>query len=252
VNIDSGQTLRFRGYEAKKSDIRLPLLPEQTKVWHFSYEDGNQEYPLVVSLKVEVVRGALRYIWIIDHESSRAEWQNLAYGQTRPSFGLWQRVNDCAVDALLCWPESENTGPKPTSIVSSAGWFNGAWSSQIRQRRDRGHQNLAGRGMPVTPFLQDIDAISHSWRFIDASRARAGAELSYVKEIADGQFYLPVERQLTGFEYDVPHLRRDDDRAVMFPSGIDSYWWRGEDYKETPCFLYADEDVFFSRPWRRI
>jgi len=154
-------------------------------------------------------------------------------------------MNECVTDALLCWPELEETGPRPYGIISAAGWFNGSWSSSIRRRRERGlGHSFVERETPEQPFLQDVDAPAHAWRFVDAPRAVPIA-LAHVQQIEPHRLYLPADAALTGFEAEIPNLRRDDGRAVMFPAGLRSGLHRGEDYDPGAFFLYADEDIFF-------
>jgi hypothetical protein len=90
-----------------------------------------------------------------------------------------------------------------------------------------------------------LNAPARSWHFVDAPRARCNASLAHVHKVGSGWLYLPASEKLTGFEADIPHLRRDDGKAVMFPAGLASTLHRGEDYDPNAFFLYADEEVFF-------
>jgi hypothetical protein len=244
VNVLSGQRLRLRERINQAETANQPAA-RGGRIWRFEYEDSELSYPLVVFSQLASARGDLRFVWVLDHEWSKVLWQQET-GRDLPPFGLWQRVNECATDALLCWPELEETGPQPYTIISAAGWLNGSWSKAIRRRRERGLDHFFVESeTPEEPFLQDVNAPAQVWRFIDASRAMPNASLGYVQQLEPHRLYLPAEAALTGFETEMPHLRRDDGRAVMFPAGLRSSLHRGEDYDPGPFFLYADEDVFF-------
>ncbi|HLG84697.1 MAG TPA: hypothetical protein VKY22_27140 [Bradyrhizobium sp.] len=248
VNVLSGQRLVLRERINQVETGNQPAA-KGGRIWRFQYEDSECSYPLVVisRLAAQHVLGAgdLTLVWEVDHERSKALWQKES-GRQLPPFGLWQRVNECATDALLCWPELEETGPQPNQVISSAGWFNGNWSRAIRRQRDRGLNHcFAEREGPEEPFLQDVNAPAQAWRFVDAPRAVAAASLSQVQQCEPHRLYLPADAALAGFEADIPNLRRADGRAVMFPAGLRSNLHRGEDYDPGAFFLYADEDVFF-------
>jgi hypothetical protein len=245
VNAFTGQRVGFQERLDLDGDATLPA-PPGAKVWRFQYEDGDLHYPLIVLSEGRASSGSLHYVWYLDHERSKAIWQKADLGREVPPFGLWQRVDACVADALLCWPEIEVTGPRPTSIVSVAGWWNGAWSPRVRRRRERGYDHtLVERSPPARHYLPALNASAHSWRFVDAPRGVRNATLSGVQEVAPGRLYLPAGEKLTGFEADVPYLRRGGGNAVMFPAGLRSRMHRGEDYEPGAFFVYADEEVFF-------
>ncbi len=246
VNTLSGQCLRFRE-RLNIADTQNQPAARGGRIWLFRYEDGATEYPLVVISNVlGGASGSLRFGWTVDHERSKTLWQLSEGRQDPPPFGLWQRVDACAGDALMCWPEFEETGPRPEHVTSAGGWFNGEWSPAIRLRRAGRPAKVSEADPPLQPFLSEVSAPAHSWRFVHAQKAVANASLAHLQHLERNHLYLPAEAELTGFELNVPHLRRDDDQAVMFPAGLASSVFRGEDYMPNPTFLYADEDLFFS------
>jgi hypothetical protein len=214
------------------------------RAWEFRYEDRDTQYPLVVISRPIGTESHLRYVWLIDHPRSAGLWQARTQGASPPPYGLWRRVDDCMMDALLCWPEIEATGPVPNEVVGQGGWLNGAWSPNFRHLRRRPGFGFADEH-PVPPFLEDLHASPLSWHYIDTAHVARGADLAGVQQLAPGRYYLPSEERLTGFERDMPHLRRGDGQAVMFPAGLKSKLWRAEDYHPGAFFLYADADVFF-------
>jgi hypothetical protein len=243
VNVFSGQRLRLRERIKPAGTGNQPAARDES--WRFQYEDSEFSYPLVVFSQVIAARGDLQFAWVVDHQRSKALWQQEG-GRDLPPFGLWQRVNECVTDALLCWPEIEETGPRPYRIISAAGWFNGSWSTAIRRQRERGLDHcFVEREAPEEPFLQDVNAPAQVWHFVDASRAVSIASLAHVQQLEPHRLYLPADAALTGFETEMPNLRRDDGRAVMLPAGLRSGLHRGEDYDPGAFFLYADEDMFF-------
>ena len=244
VNLRSGQKLRF----CERIDFAAAGITRlgNGEGWRFQYEDGGLSYPLVVFQETSSTMGVLSARWLLDHQQSKALWRREG-GDEIPAFGLWQRINECATDALLCWPEIEETGQPPTRVTSIAGWQNGGWSTVIRRERDRGLDLFfAERGGPEQPYLEDADASAHAWHFLDTPRAESGAALAGVQMLAPHRLHLPADARLTGYERQVPHLVRGDGRAVIFPAGVRSHMHRGEDYVAEAIITYADEELFFS------
>jgi hypothetical protein len=242
-NSISSQRVTFQGRAAYSGNAAS--IPGVHRIWHFQYEDDDVRYPIVVLSKMTSSDGTLRCDWLIDHDQSLLLWQQIRGSGEIPAFGLWHRVNECVVDALLSWPEIDGTGPKPVWVFSMAGWFNGSWSSQIRRRSQRGYDHGFTNGAaPLAPFLGQQTAPSYRWTFVDCPRAVRGATLANVRKHGS-QLYLPPDERLTGFEADVPYLIRSDGQAVMFPAGLKSSLHRGEDYMPGAYFCYADTDMFF-------
>jgi hypothetical protein len=242
-NSTSSQRVRFLG--TMPHDRNTASTQGVSKIFRLQYEDDGNRYPIAVLSKVTSSGGTLQCVWFIDHDQSLLLWQQLQNSHALPAFGLWQRVNECVVDALLCWPEIEATGPKPISVVSMAGWCNGGWSSHLRRRSQRGSDHGFAKGAaPLPPSLSDVTAQSFRWTFVDSPRAVRGATLANVQQVGPGQLYLPPNEPLTGFEADVPYLIQSDGQAVMFPAGLKSSLHRGEDYMPGAFFCYADTEVF--------
>ncbi len=83
------------------------------------------------------------------------------------------------------------------------------------------------------------------WEFRDSPRIGVTAQLGGVVELDGGRLWLPPQAALSGFEEHMPHLRRADGGAVIFPAQVSSQLFRGEDYRARLIFAYADEALFF-------
>jgi hypothetical protein len=183
------------------------------------------------------------------------EWRR-AYNEHEdvPPYGLWRRVDDTMFDALACWPATEAAGPEPSRIDAWGGWINGVWSPRLR----RVAEGRAEKNTPVEsdlrPFVQPLGTAPLSWQFVDADRAVACASLAGVQTLRSGRQFLARSAALTGFEAAIPHLRRIDGKAVMFPYEVQSTLDKDGYYVARTRFFYADQDVFFrleGRSWTR-
>ena len=152
------------------------------RAWQFRYEDSDTQYPLVIISRPAGGDGYLTYAWSIDHFRSAGLWQAMTQSASPPPYGLWRRVDDCVMDALLCWPEIEATGQIPNVVVSRAGWFNGAWSRRLRHSRNHGPDFGFADEDPVPPFMEDLGAAPLSWHYIDLENVACGADLAGVQE----------------------------------------------------------------------
>jgi hypothetical protein len=247
----SGQRIRFEGEVAGLSPSPANGFPRL----RFSYEDEDVLFPVIVTARRESYGGPgfdvgdgkrLRLSWSIDHNGAVTEWRCRRSADTAfPPYGLWRRADDALFDALACWPATEATGPAPMRVDSWGGWLNGAWSPQLRRVHQGRAETSAAVESFVRPYVEPLDSPAPSWRFVDAGRAVAGARLAGVRTQADGLPYLSREAALTGFETFIPHLRRSDGKAVMFPFQIRSQLDKDGYYSPAAEVFYADEDVFF-------
>ncbi len=261
INRASGQRIRFESAGTDAGSPPHPPASDPARL-RFSYQDTEVRYPVLVTARSETYGGAgfdhrdnsrHSLSWSIDHLGSAAEWRRASGADTEiPPYGLWRRVDDAMFDALACWPPGEQTGPQPSRINSWGGWLNGAWSARLR-RVGAGHvepNKAIERGLE--PFLEPLASEPLSWRFVDAKNAVAGASLAGVRTLRSGLHFLPRDAALTGFETDIPHLRRSDGKAVMFPHQVQSTLDKDGWYTARAQFAYADDDVFFrlyGRPW---
>ena len=254
ANRVSDQRIRFEGAVDDAGSLLHPPASGPARL-RFSYQDTDVRYPVVVIARYETYGGSgfdhgdsdrLSLGWSIDHLASAAEWRRSCAAPTEiPSYGQWRRVDDALFDALSCWPSGEGSGPEPSRIDSWGGWFNGEWSLRLR----RVGAGRAERNTPVEsglrPFVEPLGSPPLSWQFVDAQKAVSCAALAGVRTLRSGRHFLTRDAALTGFENAIPHLRRSDGKAVMFPYQIRSSLDKDGYYVARTQFFYADEDVFF-------
>jgi len=254
INSVSGQRVRFEGI-VDGSSPPSPSLSSGPVRLRFSYEDAEARYPVLVTARYETYGGAgydrrdiarRTLSWSIDHLGSAAEWrQSSGTDEEAPPYGLWRRVDETLFDALACWPKTELTGAEPWRVDSWGGWLNGVWSPRLRRVGQGREKDEIPVENGVQPYLEPLASPPLSWRFVDATEAIGSASLTGIRKLADGRLFLAREAPLTGFETTIPHLRRSDHKAVMFPCGVRSSLDRDGFYEPRARFLYADEDVFF-------
>jgi hypothetical protein len=251
INRKSDQRVRFEG--AVDGAGGSPAPGSGPVRWRFSYQDAEVRYPVLVTARHETYGGPgfdrrrePTLGWSIDHAGSAAEWRRTGGAREDvPPYGLWRRVDEALFDALACWPATEATGPISYRVDSWGGWLNGAWCPRLR-RVARGRAEEAREVEDgVRPYLEPLTSAPLAWQFVDAGKAEGGASVAGIRALADGRRFLPGEAPLTGFEAAIPHLRRSDGKAVMFPCGVRGARDRDGYYYARAFFFYADEDVFF-------
>ena len=235
VNRVTGQRLVLIG--------RQPEVTAGTPALRFRYEDRDTHFSLIVR-RPQTQRGQYP-CWLVDYASSAQVWRRRAGATGVLPYGLWRRVDDSVIDALLCWPEIVQSGPKVERIESTGGWLNGAWSDGLCRRFSVRFFDWATKGQAIVAVgLESLDVTAAPpWRYHGAPVARQGARIAGIERPNERYVYLPAEAALTGFERDVPYLERSDGRAVMFPSGLSSYFFQSEAYTPQALIDYADEDV---------
>lgn len=242
VNRWSKQQFRFEG--PHDPDGHGFLWPGRI-LWRFTYRDPQLEYPLIVSC--EAGREPPTCRWIIDHVASVQLWRLNGSAVAVPPYGVWRRIDASALDAMLCWPESEVTGLVASRVEARGGWSNGRWRSDLHRWAHPGEDSgfETADGLTESVFLEALNAEPPRWRFIDVAEMASDADLAGVREIAPDLYFLPHDSPLTGFEQRMPHLLRDDGRAVIFPAGYRLEGRGGISDGDNTWFLYADDDVFF-------
>jgi hypothetical protein len=262
INRFSGQRVRFEGALEVDAGSALHSRGHGPVRLRFCYEDAEVRYPVLVTARYETYGGPgfdhrdkvrMTLSWSIDHLGSGVEWRQASGSAAAvPPYGLWRRVDEALFDVLACWPASEATGPQPNRIDSWGGWLNGIWSPRLRRVGMGREIEDTAVGDGVQPQLEPLSSPPLSWHFVDARRATAGVNLAGIETLSNGRRFLPREAPLTGFENAIPHLRRSDGKAVMYPYRVKSSLDKDGFYRPYGEFFYADEDVFFrvdGRSW---
>ena len=256
VNRYSQQRLSFSGRFTSHRDIAA-CEPGEPQWFRFDYSDPGVRFPILARRDSRGLDGPLSGPWEVDYKRSCLLWaRETGEPGEYPGYGLWRRVHDCTLDALLCWPELDATGEIAAAAYFASGWANGAWRPLLHIRAECDHMkrretwgserwNIAHYGGDELPVLEPLDSPAPSaWQFFDAPVAERGASLiGLATDLRSRRLTLPADAALKGFERQVPFMRRADGRAVFFPYGIHSSLFRGEDYKVEPETLYADESV---------
>jgi hypothetical protein len=253
TNFKSGQTLTWISKTKKPyhiySQFKPPLYDTHYDELTLEYKDNEISYPIIINRAAPIPVEGKNYHFIleIDHIESAILWSK-ANGQAKyPPYGLWQRVDDFIVDAVLCWPEKIINGNWPRVQVIG-GWKQGKWYKEYR-RNFTGRTDRIGQKQDyqiAEPYIEDLNApIPQQWKYVDVEAPALSAELNGVVKTDHGIYYLPSVHPLAGFEK-MPHLIRTDGKAVIFPARAEYNMHRGEDYCPYIWYTYADENVFFT------
>lgn len=175
INRTTGERLRYAGV-VKPEDV-----PSASFWMRFDYESAGIRYPLLVELAEELYwprpfmknKGALKDTLKIDHLRSAALWRREANVEAEyPPYGVWRRVDDCATDALACWPGLPEVGAFPVQLIVVGGWLNGAWNPDFTRtiwvpgESDRVSEADQTTMIATKPFVMPLDApIPSPWQF---------------------------------------------------------------------------------------
>lgn len=237
VNRISGESLNFIG--ATDSQGQSGIFRD--KSWlRFEYVFEDLKFPVLVE------QYSRRYTynmsaqplkrWQIDYVRSAAAWflesnENL---EILP-YGVWRRVDDCVSDALLCWPHAKATGKPPFQLKSKGGWLNGTWSDHFSRSFGRPRFSASEKAMrpEVRPRLFPLHTMPPiPWRYVHSESLTDGIRLPA----------FPTAQDVADLEDGMPHLRRNDGLAVLYPSKVVHNWIRGEDLDIYGVVHLRDED----------
>ncbi len=128
-NFKSGQTLTWISKSRKPyheySQFKPPQYDTHYEEITLEYMDSEISYPIIINRVVPIAEEGKNYHFIleIDHIESALLWCKANGNAKYPPYGLWQRVDDFIVDAVLCWPEKIIDGN--TFVKISLGlWWN--------------------------------------------------------------------------------------------------------------------------------
>jgi len=165
-------------------------------------------------------------------------------------YGHWRRIDDFVVDALMCW--AKVFGCKTAFGVLVTGcWKGGRWNP--RARRDFRGEKMVFKAEDLVshpiaePIMVPLDLPApKTWQFMDVESSATEASLSFERLPETNIPYLPIDREVTGFQGKVPYLRREDGQAFIFFAKLDPSTHRGEDPTTNLYYTYVDENIFFT------
>lgn len=231
VNRLSGERIIRRG------PLTKGVAPDDGPWFRFDYVHSELRYPLAIKWALEQ-----REI-VVDHNLSARLWRETTHAPgSHPSYGAFVRVDDCIIDAILCYPEvarrirSQDTGG---IIRRIGGWTSEGWNETlcladllhshgdpaIQQSFDR--PDWPRKQSPIA--LRPLDAQPRSdWKYMELPRdcSWRGVDLFPNRE----DYYSKAEHEyrsalsLKPIEFDrisvgglVPQIRAGDDEAIVFP-----------------------------------
>jgi hypothetical protein len=180
VNRASGEQVAYVG------SIEPPGGPTGPWTWHrFDYLHQDTRYPLVVEFRRVAYAGyhggqeaaagmQLKncVVYRVDHVRSAELWRRDTNADaSHPSWGLWRRVDEAAIEAICCQPETRYLGPPVDEVALSGGWFNGEWRDALYRRQLNSaflhHRNRTEvRSLPLSAYkLLPLDEAPAKWVF---------------------------------------------------------------------------------------
>lgn len=233
---EDGRDARLRYLGRADDDAELGLRRSNVGHWlRFDAELNGLTYPLLVEVRFRRPplsgRGP---VWRLDHIRSAALAARTGAVSPYPSYEQWITLDHFAVDALLCWPETEPTGWKVQSGVAvNGGWRTGAWRPDLF-RYYSGVSTSNEPHEPWTPIARPRPQQQPHWTFVGAARRPAGDELIQQVETLASAEPARLPSLVDSIAKTRPHLRSGD--ALLVP-------FAGSDRYPGFCWLYADLEV---------
>jgi hypothetical protein len=241
LNLATNQTVQYCGPKLDL-DWTKAEFKRYTDAFLFLYKDDDLEFPVIRwNSKVP----ALCYF---DYNTSLQVWnhENSTHEPVLP-YGIWRRLDQCLIDAFLCWPKSDEEVTARYWLCSRGGWLNGQWEPSLEREFSAGlDHDLLLKHRPVETALPSLAIQSPApWIFCSVE-AGCTAKLNGIVETENFPPYLPASSALSGFERSISHLKRADGTAVMFPSAVQVSTSPGErQCFESAYITYADKNLFF-------
>ncbi len=258
MNTNTGQTVSFtktistlpashEAFEdngAEGGEPRTTSALTSAQWYQFKYEDAEIKALLQVFARVHSgPRQNTTCYWFVQHSETVVLHPDEVPIAALP-YGYWRRIEDCVIDAFMCWPEIDATGKKAQFVVSNGGWFNGVWTDDVRRKYTNWFRLLS---RPLTPFpasIQSLDAKPQRWQFEDADSIDLKALWAGFQEHVPGIFSMKKGYDFEGLSGRMPLLREIDGPGFMGLAGIDSRVVR-ETYRAGGYAFYRDADIFF-------
>lgn len=265
VNRVTGERLAFCG---KFQDTEL--VPSDEHWLRFDYLHPELSFPLLVRERlVDLSRHGIKTAWTADYEKSVALWRRESRARTiAPPYGAWRRIDDCATDALACWPETACVRePLRGNVVFRGGWLNGEWAVEWQRQYDRLPQQRSIQPTPVEPdsWLQPLNESPPSrWTYHPfVPQGQTGTTATLEAEVflrglliegkgSQRRLVLPADVPLNTLEGRTAYLLTEDGGRLLYPMAGETDPMRSIGHS-SPQFrlLYADKDVvceLFGRP----
>lgn len=166
-----------------------------------------------------------------------------------PSYGQWRRIDDFLVDALLSWPELDDTMRK-YGVHTTGGWRSGVWQSEFCRQFSGGKigtpEQLTNY-IIAEPYVIPLETLPPvNWSLVDVKTPVTEVNLKFELLTDSNVPYLSRNSPVAGFQGLVPFLERNDKAAYILFSSLEPFSNRGEDPMTLLYYTYVDQDVFFT------
>lgn len=216
--------------------------PNKTIQREFLYKDEEIEQNIIVLFSYSEDKFK-RLAIVVDYQASFS---------SSPTYGVWRRIDDFLVDALICWPEDVFTDRILGAVKTIGGWFQGKWVKDFN-RRFHARKSYTAEQLEqqpkniVDPYLVPLDIpIPKQWKYVDQENPETKALLNFND---DNEYKLPFisrDAELEGFQGRVPYLVREDGLAYIFIEELVPHSHRGEDPDTHVWYTYVDEHFFLT------
>jgi hypothetical protein len=134
-------------------------------------------------------------------------------------YGRWRRLDEFAVDALLCWQMTAGTATG-AGLLTVGGWRGGTWQAELRCRTFGALSADVAQGHPRWPLAHPVVLpldmpLPPPWRNVIGSGG-------------------------------IPRLEREDGGATISFREIEPATWRDNEPETHLHYTYADSDVSFT------
>ena len=165
----------------------------------------------------------------------------------RPRDGLWKRMDECLCDALLAWPNEENQTRAGTWFDLVGGWLNGSWQTDWARTWRCGH--LTAYELPkrsdisFTPVSLQASPPPR-WSYVHSPVAAPNPEIPGLSiERERMEVSLPESPGGIRVGSRMPHLLREDGKAVIVPLSMRGTGSYGNAFSINVHILYADDEL---------
>ncbi|ACI58792.1 hypothetical protein Rleg2_5617 (plasmid) [Rhizobium leguminosarum bv. trifolii WSM2304] len=179
---------------------------------------------------------------VFSPQSPRALIWRLDYARSLEQSGIvaldyqeWVAMDRFICDALVCWPQREVTGLRPTLIAVSGGWHQGQWREEYYRTFDMAY--LGGRVDETVSKPSVIrQETPRQWRFVPATQEASAEDIVAIHErLADARPEA-IEALVVGLLPKRPHLQSGERFLVPL-----------RQYGGQTQWLYIDDEIITDR-----